>query len=90
MTRNADLHERIRRRAAGFRVHERQLVPVPAFVFERLDGLARKLLFDGREVSLMTCMISGQAVIAPWQQDNPEWQVRRWLCRHADRHEVSL
>ncbi|WP_207102579.1 hypothetical protein [Paracoccus shandongensis] len=48
------------------------------------------LLFDGREVSLMTCTISGQAALAPWQQDHPEWQVRRWLCRHADRREVSL
>jgi hypothetical protein len=48
------------------------------------------LLFDNREVSLMTCMISGQAVIAPWQQGHPEWQVQRWLCRHAERREVSL
>ena len=48
------------------------------------------LLWDGREVSLMTCMISGQTVIAPWQQDNPEWQIRRWACRPADRREVSL
>lgn len=48
------------------------------------------LLFDGREVSLMTCMISGQTVIAPWQQDNPEWQVMRWACRHADQRAVSL
>ena len=47
-------------------------------------------LFDAREVSLMTCMISGQAVIAPWQQGHPEWQVQRWLCRHAERREVSL
>lgn len=48
------------------------------------------LLFDSRDVSLMTCMINGQTVIAPWQQDNPEWQVKRWLCRHTDRREVSL
>lgn len=30
------------------------------------------LLFDNSEVSLMTCMISGQAVIAPWQQNYPD------------------
>lgn len=48
------------------------------------------LLFDRREVSLMTCMMNAQTVIAPWQQNNPEWQIRRWLCRSADRQEVSL
>ena len=48
------------------------------------------LLFDSREVSLMTCMISGQAVIAPWQQNYPDWKVKRWTCRPADNREVSL
>lgn len=48
------------------------------------------LIFDAREVSLMTCMMNAQTVIAPWQQDNPRWQVKRWLCRNADRQEVSL
>lgn len=48
------------------------------------------LLFDSREVSLMTCMISGQTVIAPWQKGHPGWKVRRWTCRPAERIEVSL
>ena len=48
------------------------------------------ILFDQREVSLMTCMVGGQTVIAPWQQSHPAWKVRRWLCRHVDRREVAL
>lgn len=48
------------------------------------------LLFDNREVSLMTCMISGQAVLASWKQNNPDWQVKRWTCRPVKSREVSL
>ena len=48
------------------------------------------LLFDAREVSLLTCMMNGQAVIAPWQQSHPEWRVKRWTCSHLERREVAL
>lgn len=46
-------------------------------------------LFDAREVSLMTCMIAGQPVVARWQQTHPGWSVERWTCRNADRREVA-
>lgn len=48
------------------------------------------IILDGHEVSLMTCMLNGQAVIAPWQQDHPEWTVERWSCYHPERREVAL
>lgn len=48
------------------------------------------LLFDSREVSLMTCMIHGQTAIAPWRERHPEWTIRRWTCRPADRLDVAL
>ncbi|MFC3168843.1 hypothetical protein [Paracoccus fontiphilus] len=48
------------------------------------------LMFDAREISLVTCMIGGQAIIAPWQQDNPDWKVRRWTCRPSEWREVAL
>lgn len=48
------------------------------------------LLFDAREVSLVTCMIEGQAVLAPWQQEHPGWQVQQWTCRLSERREALL
>ncbi|MBA3323956.1 MAG: hypothetical protein H0T41_01300 [Rhodobacteraceae bacterium] len=41
------------------------------------------LLYDAREVSLMTCMVSGQAEVARWQASNPLWSVLRWRCGFA-------
>jgi hypothetical protein len=37
-------------------------------------------LYDARDVSLMTCIASGQAEIARWQQSHPDWRVQRWSC----------
>ena len=42
------------------------------------------LLYDRREVSLMTCMIAGQREVARWQADHPGWRVERWQCAIAD------
>ncbi|WP_299365041.1 hypothetical protein [uncultured Paracoccus sp.] len=39
------------------------------------------LLFDAREVSVMTCMMHSQPQIAQWQETHPKWQVERWQCR---------
>lgn len=47
-------------------------------------------LFDAREVSLMTCMISGQLTVAGWQESHPGWTVRRWTCRYPEQREASL
>ncbi|MGZ3218177.1 hypothetical protein [Paracoccus sp. T5] len=41
-------------------------------------------LFDAREVSIMTCMMHGQAHIAQWKETHPRWDVERWLCRAHD------
>jgi hypothetical protein len=38
------------------------------------------LLYDARDVSLLTCMVAGQAEIARWQGVNPGWTVSRWSC----------
>jgi hypothetical protein len=45
-----------------------------------------RLTYDAHDVSLMTCMISGQAEIARWQQQHPAWQVKRWHCGIARQH----
>ena len=39
-----------------------------------------RLTYDAHDVSLMTCMVAGQAEIARWQQQHPAWQVKRWHC----------
>lgn len=47
-------------------------------------------LFDARDVSLLTCMISGQPAVAGWQKSHPGWTVRRWTCRFPETRKVSL
>ena len=39
-----------------------------------------QLLYDPREVSLMTCVTVGQAEIARWKESHAAWTVRRWSC----------
>jgi hypothetical protein len=38
------------------------------------------LLYDPREVSMMTCVLSGQAEVARWQTSHPDWQIVHWRC----------
>jgi hypothetical protein len=41
-------------------------------------------LYDPYQVSLMTCVASGQIEVARWVADHPEWTVRRWSCGYHD------
>ncbi len=45
------------------------------------------LLFDAHEVSIMTCMVHGQAQVARWSEGHPTWRAERWQCRMLDRRE---
>jgi hypothetical protein len=45
------------------------------------------LLYDSREVSVMTCMVSGQVEVARWQAGHPDWRVVRWRCGMAGERE---
>lgn len=47
------------------------------------------LLYDSREVSILTCIISGQTEVARWQLSHPEWQIVRWRCSIASDGERS-
>ena len=38
------------------------------------------LLFDPRDVSVMTCMLQAQPIIAQWKESHHKWDVRRWQC----------
>ncbi len=38
------------------------------------------LLYDAREVSVITCAVSGQIELARWQAGHPEWRIVRWRC----------
>ena len=40
----------------------------------------RSLLFDPRDVSVMTCMLQAQPIIAQWKESHHKWDVRRWQC----------
>lgn len=48
------------------------------------------LLFDARDVSLMTCMIQAQPIIAQWKQANHKWEVRGWQCGMHARNVSSI
>ena len=50
------------------------------------DGTCREFqqLYDPREVSLMTCLVTAQPQVAAWQVEHPLWQVRRWRCGMTD------
>nr|WP_111298311.1 hypothetical protein [Paracoccus saliphilus] len=48
------------------------------------------LLFDAREVSMITCMIHGQTQVARWKDAHPQWNIRRWQCRMQDRRESRI
>jgi hypothetical protein len=39
-----------------------------------------RLTYDARDVSLLNCMVFGQAEIARWQGQHPAWKVKRWSC----------
>ncbi|WP_119304787.1 hypothetical protein [Dongia deserti] len=39
-----------------------------------------RLTYDAQDVSLMTCMITGQVEVARWQERHPVWQIKRWHC----------
>jgi hypothetical protein len=41
------------------------------------------LLYDSREVSVLTCAVSGQFEVARWQASHPDWRVVRWRCGFA-------
>ena len=41
------------------------------------------LLYDAREVSIITCITSGQAEVARWQEGHPGWRIVRWGCSFA-------
>ena len=41
------------------------------------------LLYDSREVSLLTCAVAGQSEVARWQASYPAWRVTRWSCSFA-------
>jgi hypothetical protein len=43
-----------------------------------------RLLFDARDVSLMTCLAGAQPQVALWQEAHPLWRVERWSCGMTD------
>ena len=48
------------------------------------------LLFDAREVSVMTCMLHGQTQIASWKERHEGWDVEQWQYRPRDLRESRI
>ena len=48
------------------------------------------LLFDAREVSVMTCMLHGQTQIALWKERHEGWDVEQWQYRPRDLRESRI
>lgn len=38
------------------------------------------LLFDPRDISVLTCMTQAQPIIARWKDSHHRWEVKRWQC----------
>lgn len=57
-----------------------------------LHGQCREFsnLYDPADVSMLTCMVSGQTEVARWQQSHANWQVQRWSCGAFPRREARL
>lgn len=47
-------------------------------------------LYDARQVSVMTCIVAGQAEVARWRRHHPRWRIRSWRCarRRQSEHEA--
>jgi hypothetical protein len=41
-------------------------------------------LYEGQQVSLLTCMVGGQREIVLWTEMNPGWKVVRWSCGYYE------
>ena len=39
-----------------------------------------------QDVSLLTCMVGGQAQIASYMERRPRWYVKRWACEPAGKY----
>lgn len=37
------------------------------------------------DLSLLTCVVGGQAQIAAFMERHPRWYVKRWACQQAGR-----
>lgn len=40
------------------------------------------LVYDVRQMSMISCMANGQHAVASWHNRNPAWTVKRWSCGH--------
>ncbi len=36
------------------------------------------------DITMMTCLVSGQTELAAWQNQHPDWQITKWSCRVHD------
>lgn len=41
------------------------------------------LSYSAQSVTLMQCLMGGQAQIAQWSNGHPKWRVKRWKCTHV-------
>lgn len=48
----------------------------------------RSLIFV--DMSLMTCMVHGQQVVADWVASHPNETVAEWKCRAHDRRKAEI
>jgi hypothetical protein len=49
-----------------------------------------RLTYYAMDVSLLTCMVTGQSQIAVWQEQHPAWRIRRWHCGVAHQHSDDI
>jgi len=55
-----------------------------AFIACTLNACENRVLtYSAEEVSIMECIMYGQAELAKWAVDRPGWYIKKWKCRYA-------
>ncbi|NNG05900.1 MAG: hypothetical protein HKM95_17610 [Inquilinus sp.] len=57
-----------------------ELVLVVCSLLQPDDCRFQRPGFESVYGSMRTCVIQGQIAAVRWQDQNPDWRVRRWTC----------
>ena len=57
-----------------------ELVLIVCSLLNPQECSVRQPAFESVYGSLRACVVQGQLLAVRWEQENPNWEVRRWTC----------
>ncbi len=57
-----------------------ELVLIVCSLLNPQECSVRQPTFESVYGSLRACLVQGQLLAVRWEQENPDWEVRRWTC----------